>query len=372
MHILMIPSWFQPASEGHQGIFVRDMAQAMVREGHEVRIIAFSHNQIYREFEADGITEIYCPGPESGLKGKLTMPSKMYRQLEDYVGKFGPPDIINTHGLSIIRLVYRWAHNRKVPIAHHEHLHLLAVNNPPVKYRLLARYLYPKVNVIIGVSNILSGGIRRLTQTPVVTLPPVVHEDFFQLKSDKPPLTIFQFACVGDLDQIKGHRLLIEALGAVRRRGLDFKLHVAGDGPIRRELEILCDRENLSDYIIWYGRQSRPSICRILSGCHIYCTATELETFGLHIAEAMAAGLYIVSTDCGGVRDYVDGDSGTIVVRRTVEALADAIETAMLEYRADNCKENQDRIRKYASAPVVIPRIIEVFRSCIRSDVLHQ
>jgi glycosyltransferase involved in cell wall biosynthesis len=97
-----------------------------------------------------------------------------------------------------------------------------------------------------------------------------------------------------------------------------------------------------------------------------------LESFGLHIAEALAGGLFVVTTDCKSVHDYIKWYSGTIVEKRSTKGFADAIENAMIQYKPADVKRIKESIYQFASASKVIPATTTEFLSCLPQEKLHQ
>lgn len=366
MHILIIPSWYQPEQAGHLGVFVRDLARAYAEEGHEVRVLSLVCGDRDEEIVDGKITELYHPSLQHGpVWKKIAIPARSRSVLDRYTMRFGMPDIINTHGLIAIRFVSRWAHARNIPVVHSEHLGILMSERAPLKLRWLARHYYKRVSAIIAVSTAHAEGIGRWTKTRIYRIPGMVQDEFFRIPLERNLRHGFHLVCVSDLDQGKGHDLLLRALGYIAGRDLEFTCHLVGDGPLRQELEDTCRQERLRDKVIFHGRLGRAGVRQVLSQCHLYCTATELESFGLHIAEALAAGLYVITTDCGSVHDYINAENGIIVRERNPEQLADAIEMAMVELNLDAGPSIRASIESYSSQKVVIPRILEIFRSVL-------
>jgi glycosyltransferase involved in cell wall biosynthesis len=96
-----------------------------------------------------------------------------------------------------------------------------------------------------------------------------------------------------------------------------------------------------------------------------------LESF-IHIAEALAGGLFVVTTDCKSVHDYIKWYSGTIVEKRSTKGFADAIENAMIQYKPADVKRIKESIYQFASASKVIPATTTEFLSCLPQEKLHQ
>jgi len=116
-------------------------------------------------------------------------------------------------------------------------------------------------------------------------------------------------------------RILVDA-------GYDLDLTVAGDGPLRGELERLAMDLGLWDRIHMRGFVERPS--ELLRSCDTYIMSSVREGLSRSVIEAMASGLVVVSTDVGAIREYgVDGEN-MIKSRGTSAAdLAAAVASAL-------------------------------------------
>lgn len=368
MHILMVPAWFQPEAVGHHGIFVRDIAKALARRGHTVRIFSFVHGDEYREVDDGLIMEIYHPAADAGLLSKLSYLKRTGPWLDEYCKRFGKPDIINTHGLSSIRLVSRWAHHHSIPIVHHEHLKALINSVFPRRIKWQAQYYYRRVKSIIAVSTVHEAAIQKLAKTETYRIPDVVDASFFNISTVKNLDKGIQLVCVSDLEPEKGYELLLDALGLLASADVDFTMHIVGDGSLRSRMESIVTSKGMERKIILHGRQNRDGILTIFEKCHIYCTATVSESFGMHIAEALAAGLYVVTTDCGSVHDYITDDNGFIVPERSAMMLADAMKMAIEAYSVDKVQDIRSSLANYASAEVVIPQLEQLFTNAMSND----
>jgi glycosyltransferase involved in cell wall biosynthesis len=122
-------------------------------------------------------------------------------------------------------------------------------------------------------------------------------------------------AMVARMAAPKDHLLLIRALSGVR---LPYRLLLIGDGPDRAELEAELRRRDLAGRVELPGVSSE--VPRLLGGVQIGALVSRQEGFPLAVLEAMRAGLPVVASDVGGVREAVqDGVTG-LLVRRGDEA----------------------------------------------------
>lgn len=131
----------------------------------------------------------------------------------------------------------------------------------------------------------------------------------------------------------KGYRYLIDAMGPITHKHPNAKLLLVGDGPERAALEQRARRQGLldadgPDTVVFVGQQ--PSVPPFLAHFDIGAFPSVDESFGLALAEAMAAGVPVVGADIPAFRRLLDdGGAGVLVPPRESDALATAI-SAML------------------------------------------
>lgn len=126
----------------------------------------------------------------------------------------------------------------------------------------------------------------------------------------------------------KGIDLAVSAIDRLRGEGIDVELHIAGaadaDNPDRVAADELALWERI-DGVTLLGRMNDTNA--FWAGCHIACLPSRGgEGLPRTLLEAAACGRPIVTTDVPGCADFVrDGDTGFVVARNEVTALADAI-----------------------------------------------
>jgi len=126
------------------------------------------------------------------------------------------------------------------------------------------------------------------------------------------------------LDEQKGHDVLLRA--AAELPGVAFAL--AGEGPLRAELEALAAELGLSDRVRFLGR--RDDVPALLAACDVFALPSLYEGSSLAVLEAMAARRAVVSSAIGGTEELIeDGRSGLLVAPGDSEALRGALERAL-------------------------------------------
>jgi glycosyltransferase involved in cell wall biosynthesis len=122
----------------------------------------------------------------------------------------------------------------------------------------------------------------------------------------------------------KGHG---DLFAAVRRlpADLDVKVIVAGDGPLRHELEAEVARdEALSERIVLAGFVD--DVEGLLAGCDLVVHPSHFDALPTALIYALAAGVPVVASRVGGIPEIVGDEAGVLVPPRDPGALAIALE----------------------------------------------
>ncbi|MCK4825792.1 glycosyltransferase, partial [bacterium] len=129
---------------------------------------------------------------------------------------------------------------------------------------------------------------------------------------------------VARLSEEKGIGSLLETMPDVLKRYPNLHLLIAGDGPIKSELQDLSIRIGLEQNVIFLGY--RNDIAEFMTDLDLLVMPSLTEGFPLTLLEGMAAGLPIVATRVGGIPEIItDGREGILVPPREPDALAKAI-----------------------------------------------
>lgn len=163
------------------------------------------------------------------------------------------------------------------------------------------------------------------------------------------------FLCVARFDPQKKHELLFEACALLKERRDDFVLVCLGSGFYRPTLEKCIASLGLENHVILLGYTQNPFPYMRLAKAHV--TASEWESFGLVIIEALACGCLPISTDCPhGPRDVLDGGkSGFLVPNGSAEKLAEAMHQTLVDENLvqEKLQYGQKYIERYSTASVI-------------------
>ena len=130
---------------------------------------------------------------------------------------------------------------------------------------------------------------------------------------------------VGRLHEQKGHDVLLRAFALVHREHPDWRLRLAGDGPLAGDLRTLADQLGIQAHVEWLGATRDAQAC--YAAADIFVLASRYEGTPNTLLEAMAAGLAVVVSDAGGSELVTHGESGLVTPVEDHAALAEALLT---------------------------------------------
>jgi L-malate glycosyltransferase len=236
----------------------------------------------------------------------------------------------------------------------------------------LHRQTLGRAHRVIAVSNAVARELRsqRVTRDDLIA---VVHNgidtDRFEqalagfkraefLHSKGLPVDSLLVGSIGELRTLKRHDDFIRAAAIVAERFPQTHFVLAGvdtssSGEVRKQLDRLVTQLQLNDRFNFLGWLDDSE--KLLAAMDVFVSASETESFGLAIAEAMAAGTAVVATATDGAREVIqDQKTGLLVpigdVPRIAGAvgslLADEEQRELLGLRAQEAVASQFSLRR--------------------------
>jgi glycosyltransferase involved in cell wall biosynthesis len=139
-----------------------------------------------------------------------------------------------------------------------------------------------------------------------------------------------QLVTVGRLCEQKGQLVLLGALAVLVREGVPFKMTIAGDGPLRPEIERRICELGLEDHVELTGWLTNSQVRARLRGARALILPSFAEGLPVVLMEALALGRPVVTTYVAGIPELVtDKTCGWLVPAGSVEHLAHAIKQCL-------------------------------------------
>ncbi len=150
----------------------------------------------------------------------------------------------------------------------------------------------------------------------------------------------------GRLGAEKNVDVVLKAFARIADTVPDAVLDIAGDGPARKNLEVLAEKLGLAARVRFLGFMNRAELAAAYREYDCFVTASTIETQGIVLLEAMAAGLPVAGVRALAIPEIVHtGRDGIIVPAFDEQALSRALarlveDDALRERLGRNCVED--------------------------------
>ena len=155
--------------------------------------------------------------------------------------------------------------------------------------------------------------------------------DLAAYKQNIEKFSTFTFLAVGSLGEQKNHMHLIQCAKSLKSK-YEFQVLIAGDGPLRNELEKQIELYDLKDYVKLLGLRS--DIPDLLNKAHCFVMPSLWEGMPIAILESGASSLPVISTPVGTIPSLIDVSNGYLAAED------------------DFCKVMEDVINNYEEATI--------------------
>ena len=304
-----------------------ELADELDRRGHDNRVVALG--PATDGGQEPGLAPL-APSTGLGLRDLLTRVRRVRRLLAD-----DPVDVVLAHGGWPAQVV-ALAAPRRGPLLVWQRI----LGFPPMVWRPDRRWWWWAVarrfDVAVALTNELESELRRLGfHGPVWVIPNSRQPDRFveldrsvasaRLRAEigvDPDVALIGF--VGHLVDQKRPDQALEVLGHLVGSGRRVHLVVAGDGPLRHDLEEQVRRGALRDSVTFLGHRS--DVEWVFGGIELALLTSDAEGIPGVAIESLMAGCPMVSYPVGGVREVVeDGVTGVVLADHDPGAMAEAV-----------------------------------------------
>jgi glycosyltransferase involved in cell wall biosynthesis len=170
----------------------------------------------------------------------------------------------------------------------------------------------------------------------------------------------------GRMTAVKRTDDLLDALAALRERGVDALLLLVGDGADRERLERLAHGRGLAQSVLFLGYQQ--DVARWYHACDAIVLTSANEGTPVTLIEALASSRPVVATRVGGVPDVVDdGVTGYLVRPGDTHAVAERL--AMLaadpELRRRMGAAGRERVLRRYAVDRLVDDVDRLYRSLL-------
>lgn len=354
MRILLVNHF--PLEGSGSGIYTQNVADVLLKLGHEVMVIAPAHKQIRdKNYQVRSI--IFSNGINKNFHLPFNFPcftthpfsnTTFYEltdtQISDYVNTFLDftfkakkdfnPDIIHAQHLWVSSYC---ALKTNIPFIVTCHGTDLIGFRKGKRYRYMAIDAAKEASLIIAISNQVKKDILNLfdiSDKKVKVISNGFNSDIFRIKEiDRQkilnelglPVDVGKVICfVGKLTHFKGVDILIKAASKYEKVLDNTITLIVGYGELYEKLVGLAKEMNLKRFY-FLGHHDQNIVSKIYNLADLSVVPSRKEAFGLVAIEALACGTPVIGTINGGLQDFINEDIGALVKPDSPKELAEKI-----------------------------------------------
>ncbi len=226
-----------------------------------------------------------------------------------YLEKEGRPDIIHTHTYLGAMVALKIKEKFNTPYIVTEHYTGWMDGSIRALHRKLGLTALKNADVVTSVSGALKDFLQPSLEKEVVVLPNFIDVDLFTFEVNQDIIGStakkINIVSVGDLiprKQIGVSLQIIKQLSTL----YDIQYTIIGDGREKENLKNEVTRLEIESIVSFAGRLHKSSVAKMLINSDILLHSSQLETFGLVVAEALCSGVMVVSSPNMGVQMMKD------------------------------------------------------------------
>ncbi len=191
-------------------------------------------------------------------------------------------------------------------------------------------------------------------------------------RGKKGPIVLY----VGRISEDKGIECLIRAAPSVLKQFPNTEFHIVGeDYGYLNKLKSLVTSLGVERSVIFTGRVTSRRLVDVYRSADVFVLPSELEAFGIVVIEAMASGVPVIVSNCGGMKDIVkDGSNGLIFDVGDARQLAEKIRLLISDnkLRAKLVKSGKETVMENYTIEKVVDKLEELYEKMLNPAALER
>jgi len=169
---------------------------------------------------------------------------------------------------------------------------------------------------------------------------------FLPNKKNNDKTNRFVIGTIGRSAKYKGYDIFLKAISSINSKDIELIVLSQEDLKLPNKIKARIIKPNNDTQVVDFYHQ-----------CDIFVFTSFIEGFGMPPLEAMACGVPVITTDCGGVRDFANNSNSIIVPTGDVHSIADAVTMLKKDknLREDLRQQGLETAKKY-SLKIMIER----------------
>lgn len=276
------------------------LCQTQVSEGLQVSVFPLKGElELHQEFLRSG-THVVANGANRNI---LFQTISLKRQIKQY-------SIVHSH-LPRAELISRLSVGKKPFVVTRHNAETFIKNRLPKISRFLSRWVLKRCDYLISISSAVEVFLKNIGEIPRTTISRVIYYGYSpkienrdeHKKSAAEMGRELRLLAVNRLEKQKNVFCLLLATQILIKEGQSVRLTIAGEGSLRRELEIKTRQLGLENNVEFVGKIS--NVVNFMATQHIFVLTSNYEGFGLVLLEAIDAGLPIVASNNSAIPEVI-------------------------------------------------------------------
>mgnify|MGYP001468500989 CR=1 FL=1 len=176
------------------------------------------------------------------------------------------------------------------------------------------------------------------------------------------PESTFLFGALGNIRKSKRYDLLVEAVAILKKKNIDVAVVIAGDpkAALRDALDKQIEQAGITNIHFIGFVDDTPDYLANLDG---FVLSSDAEGFSISTIEAMATGLPLVATKCGGPQEIISSSQQGMLVDVSAEAIARGMASVIESVRQKNAVRNEAAVARVKSS-FSIDAMVAAYQQC--------
>lgn len=369
-YILWLPSWYPCKLTPYDGDFIQRHAQAVSGfvSVHVLHIIRDKKGTITKDIKIEENqnnnlkeTIIYYYSSSLSIQSldsffSLRKFNKIYKKyLTDYFLKHGLPSLVHVHIAFKAGLIASWIKKiLAIPYVLTEQWTVYLEEAKPrmkdlaLSSQILVSKTISGAALVLPVSKYLAKSIKRRWKGIICeVVPNVVNTNIFYpgKYSVENKLSLIH---ISTLTYQKDPESLLEAMGILKKKGIEFSLEIIG--PVSEPIRSLIKQNDVEEEVFLRGEMPQSALAEYLRKNDALVLYSRYETFGCVLIEANACGVPVIVPDTHLMNELIQDElNGMLVHPGSAQALAEAlIEFSKKKTNFSRNKIAADTMEKYS------------------------
>lgn len=303
---------------------VQDLAVCLQADSHNVILVSlYNFKSVITEYIESKNIPIFYLNKRSGVDLRVV------RRIRSIILQY-KPDIIHTHRylLPYVSIASLFMNVKRVHTIHNIAKHESSFKNRVINWFLFKTKFVTPVAISTKIQDSISSTYNlRKKNIPVIfngiNLLRCIPKSTYDFSEKIEIIHIGRFA------DAKNHSNLVDAIWLIHTKYRNIHLSCYGKGELFDEINMKIKRLGMEEFVTLHG--VKTDVYSYLSRSDIFVLPSLWEGAPITIIEAMASGLPIVTTDVGGIGEYIIDNITGIIVNIDPQSIAKGIEKLIID-----------------------------------------